>query len=41
MSDIGILEAQHGPPDGRSYVYEPTWQMRGLTELHVGFTPIQ
>ena len=41
MSDIGILEAQHGPPDGRNYAYEPTWQMRGLTELHVGFTPIQ
>jgi cytochrome P450 len=40
MSDITILEAEHGPPDARRYAYEPTWQMRGLTELHVGFTPI-
>ena len=40
MSDITILEEQHGPPDARRYAYEPTWQMRGLTELHVGFTPI-
>jgi cytochrome P450 len=41
MSDISIIEAEHGPPDNRRYSYEPTWQMRGLTELHVGFTPIQ
>jgi cytochrome P450 len=40
MSDITILEAVHGPPNARRYTYEPTWQMRGLTELHVGFTPI-
>jgi cytochrome P450 len=40
MSDITILEAEHGPPDVRRYAYEPTWQMRGLTEPHVGFTPI-
>jgi cytochrome P450 len=40
MSDIRILEAEHGPPEARRYSYEPTWQMRGLTELHVGFTPI-
>jgi cytochrome P450 len=40
MSDIAILESEHGPPDARRYTYEPTWQMRGLTELHLGFTPI-
>jgi cytochrome P450 len=40
MSDITILESEHGPPGARRYTYEPTWQMRGLTELHVGFTPI-
>jgi cytochrome P450 len=40
MSEIAILEAQHGLPDARRYTYEPTWQMRGLTELHLGFTPI-
>jgi cytochrome P450 len=39
MSDITIAEAQHGPPDARRYIYEPTWQMRGLAELHLGFTP--
>ena len=40
MADITILEAKHGPPGARRYAYEPTWQMRGLTELHVGFAPI-
>ena len=40
MSDITVLEAKHGPPGARRYTYEPTWQMRGLTELHLGFTPI-
>ena len=40
MADITIAEGQHGPPDARRYSYEPTWQMRGLTELHLGFTPI-
>ena len=40
MADIIIAEGQHGPPDARHYSYEPTWQMRGLTELHLGFTPI-
>jgi cytochrome P450 len=40
MSDITVLEEQHGPPDARRYTYEPTWQMRGLTDLHLGFTAI-
>ncbi|OMC55014.1 cytochrome [Mycobacterium sp. IS-2888] len=40
MADISIAEEQHGPPDARRYTYEPTWQMRGLTELHLGFSPI-
>lgn len=40
MADITIAETQHGPPDARRYTYEPTWQMRGLTELHLGFSPI-
>lgn len=40
MADIAIAEGQHGPADARRYSYEPTWQMRGLTELHLGFTPI-
>ncbi|OBI53269.1 cytochrome [Mycobacterium kyorinense] len=41
MSDITICEAVHGPPDARRYSYEPTWQMRGLTELHLEFDPIR
>ena len=40
MADITISEAAHGTPDSRRYTYEPTWQMRGLTELHLEFTPI-
>ena len=40
MADITIAEGPHGPPDARRYTYEPSWQMRGLTELHLGFTPI-
>ncbi|MBV8788819.1 MAG: cytochrome P450 [Mycobacterium sp.] len=40
MSDIAICEDKHGPAGARQYSYEPTWQMRGLTELHLGFTPI-
>jgi cytochrome P450 len=39
MSDITICEAAHGSPDARRYTYEPTWQMRGLTDLHLEFTP--
>jgi cytochrome P450 len=40
MSDIAIVEAEHGGPDARRYAYEPTWQMRGLTKLHLEFTPV-
>jgi cytochrome P450 len=40
MADIRISEGVHGAPDARRYSYEPTWQMRGLTELHLEFTPI-
>ena len=39
MSNIRISEAEHGPPGAHRYTYEPTWQMRGLTELHLAFTP--
>lgn len=40
MADIAITEAEHGPPDARRYTYDPTWQMRGLSELHLEFNPI-
>ncbi len=39
MSDIRIDESVHGPPaDRRHYAYEPTFLLRGLTELHIEFT---
>jgi hypothetical protein len=34
-------DAAHGSPDARQYTYEPTWQMRGLTELHLEFAPVR
>ncbi len=40
MADITIDNSAHGEPGARSYTYEPTWQMRGLKELHLEFTPI-
>ena len=30
---------QHGPMGRRRYAYEPTFLLRGLTELHIEFTP--
>jgi cytochrome P450 len=41
MSDISIDAAAHGSPGARSYRYEPTFLLRGLTELHIEFTPAQ
>lgn len=39
--DITISTEHHGPPDDRSYPYEPTFIMRGLSELHITFTPLR
>ncbi len=36
---IGIAEAHHGPPAARRYQYMPTYILRGLTRLHLEFTP--
>ncbi|OHV56166.1 cytochrome P450 [Pseudofrankia sp. BMG5.36] len=41
MADIQISESAHGPADARRYEYEPTFILRGLTELHLSFTPIR
>ncbi|ART67934.1 cytochrome P450 [Mycobacterium dioxanotrophicus] len=38
MRDITISEAAHGPAGNRNYRYEPTFLLRGLTELHIEFT---
>jgi cytochrome P450 len=37
MRDITISEAKHGAADDRQYNYEPTFLLRGLTELHIDF----
>ncbi len=39
MKDITISESDHGPAENRHYTYEPTFIMRGLSELHITFTP--
>jgi cytochrome P450 len=40
MADIRISEEKHGPADDRRYNYEPTFILRGLTELNIEFTPV-
>lgn len=37
--EFRISEAKHGSALGRQYHYEPTFLLRGLTELHIDFTP--
>jgi cytochrome P450 len=39
MSEISISETKHGPARDRRYTYEPTYILRGLSELHLTFTP--
>jgi cytochrome P450 len=39
LRDIRIDESFHGPSGDRRYSYEPTFLLRGLTELHIEFTP--
>lgn len=38
--DLGIDESVHGAPDDRRYHYTPTFLLRGLSELHIEFTPV-
>jgi len=38
MDDIRIDAEPHGPADARHYSYEPTFLLRGLTELNIEFT---
>ncbi len=37
--DIRVSDAHHGPPGARRYTYDSTHMMRGVTELHIEFTP--
>lgn len=39
LRDIAIDESQHGAAGDRHYSYEPTFLLRGLTDLHITFTP--
>ncbi|MEV4235503.1 cytochrome P450 [Nocardia sp. NPDC050408] len=39
MLDITINADEHGPADDRRYRYEPTYILRGLSDLHIRFTP--
>jgi cytochrome P450 len=39
MTDIRVSEEFHGAADDRKWEYLPTWLFRGLTELHIEFTP--
>ncbi|MED5813282.1 cytochrome P450 [Mycolicibacterium sp. 050232] len=41
MADIAIDEEFHGPADDRRYTYEPTFILRGLTELNITFKPVR
>ncbi|MDT3439271.1 cytochrome P450 [Pseudofrankia sp. BMG5.37] len=39
-NDIRISERFHGPAGDRHYDYFPTYVLRGLTQLHLEFTPV-
>jgi len=39
LHDIRLSAAHHGPAEARRFAYEPTWVLRGLSELHLEFTP--
>jgi cytochrome P450 len=39
LADITIDEDKHGPAGDRNYTYEPTFILRGLTELNIKFKP--
>jgi cytochrome P450 len=41
MIDITADEDFHGLPDDRRYAYEPTFILRGLSELHLRFAPVR
>lgn len=41
MRNIRLSEEHHGPASARRFRYEPTWILRGLTELHVEFDPVE
>jgi hypothetical protein len=38
-ADISVDEEHHGPAGERRYSYVPTFILRGLTRLHLRFSP--
>jgi cytochrome P450 len=41
MRDIRLSEDHHGPAGDHHFRYEPTWVLRGLTDLHLEFEPVE
>lgn len=41
MRDIRLSDEHHGPPNARTFRYEPTWVLRGLSKLYLEFTPTE
>ena len=41
LADIAIDDSKHGPAGQRDYTYEPTFILRGLTNIHITFTPVR
>ena len=39
MSDISLSKDEHGPAGQRRFEYDPTFIIRGLSSLHLTFTP--
>ncbi len=40
-SNFWISEEHHGPPGARRFSYVPTFILRGLTQLHLEFAPVE
>jgi cytochrome P450 len=41
MADIRVSETEHGPAGARRWTYEPTYILRGLSALHLDYTPVR
>jgi len=41
MGDITVDPEKHGPIGDQNFNYEPTFVLRGLTELNINYTPLR
>jgi cytochrome P450 len=39
--NIRLSDEHHGPPSARHFLYQPTWMLRAMEELHIAFDPIE